>query len=112
MNRFLISALLLTLGLAGPATATRVMYQPEDAYELSLGEVSLPQRVGGSVIFKACPECKTVGLRVTTDTRYFVKGQEVTVGELAKLTEKLARTTNVTVFFNKESRFVNRLKIN
>ena len=111
MSRLLIATLLLTLGLAAPASATRVMYQPEDAYELSLGEVSLPQRVGGSVIFKPCPECKTVGLRVTTDTRYFVAGQQVTVGELAKAVEKLERTTNVTVFFDKETRFVNRLKI-
>ena len=111
MSRLLITTVLFTLGLAGPASATRVMYQPEDAYELSLGEVSLPERVGGSVIFKACAECKTVGLRVTRDTRYFVGGLEVTVDELAKLTAKLARTTNVTVFFDKESRFVNRLAI-
>jgi len=112
MHRLLLAALFLTLGLATSASATRVMQQPEDAYELSLGEVSLPQRVGGSVIFKPCPTCKTVGLRVTGDTRYFVAGEEVTVAELATLTAKLSRTANVTVFFDKESRFVNRLKIN
>ncbi len=111
MSRLLITALLVTLGLAGPASATRVMYQPEDAYELSLGEVSLPQRVGGSVIFKPCAACKTVGLRVTRDTRYYVGGEEVTVADLATLTAKLARDTNVTVFFDKESGFVNRLAI-
>ena len=110
-QRFLI-ALLVLLALASPAHATRVMEQPEDAYELSLGQVSLPQRVGASIIFKPCPECKTVGLRVTAATRYFVSGQEVTIDLLAEATEKLDRDTNVAVFFDKDSKFVNRLKIN
>jgi hypothetical protein len=112
MSPRVITALLVTLALAGQAHATRVMQQPEEAYELSLGQVSLPQRVGGSVIFKPCPDCQTVGLRVTAATRYFVSGQEVTVDALAKATENLASTTHVAVFFDKASKFVNRLKIN
>ncbi len=112
MSQRVITALLLLLAVAGQASATRVMQQPEEAYELLLGQVSLPQRVGGSVIFKPCPDCQTVGLPVTAATRYFVSDQEVTLDALAEATNNLARTTNVAVFFDKASKFVNRLKIN
>ena len=112
MSRFLVTALLLTLALAGPAPATRVINQPEDAYELSLGEVSLPQRVGGSLTFKLCPVCNTIGLRVTANTRYFLSAEEVPVEDLAALAAQLDRSTSITVFYDKESGFVNRLKIN
>ena len=111
MNRLLITALALAIGLTGPAFATRTMHQPEDAYELSLGQVSLPQRIGASVTFKPCPDCQTIGLPVTADTRYFVSGQPVALGDLAELVAGLSRATDVVVFFDTESRLVNRLAI-
>ena len=111
MRRILLTAFLIALGLTGPASATRVLYQPEDAYELSLGDVGMPKHVGDAVIFKPCPECKAVGLRVTAETRYFVSGQQVALEELAELAAALGRSTHVAVFFDKESRLVNRITI-
>lgn len=66
------------------AAALRVLEQPEDAYELKLGEVSLPDRSGGSVIFKACDDCRTTALRVTNTTTYEVDGQAVDLAAFKK----------------------------
>ena len=51
MSRLLIITLLATLGLAGPASATRVMYQPEEAYELSQATNNFPEICG-----RICPQ--------------------------------------------------------
>lgn len=101
--------------LANVAQATRVIAQNEDAYELSLGEVSLPSSEAGTVIFKACDDCKTQSMRVTATTIYQVDGRTVTLEDLTKAAEDLRKRdggtskTIVYVFYDIKSRRVNRL---
>ena len=108
---------MFALSSAVNAAAVRVMEQPEDAHELRLGEVSLPGNAGGSVIFKACSECRTTALRVNEATVYEVDGQLVdlkTFNELAKAFRGRRGggvDTAVYVFFNVDSRMVTRLAL-
>lgn len=97
------------------AQATRIIAQDEDAYELALGEVSLPGSEAGTVIFKACGDCKTQSMRVTGTTIYQVDGQTVTLKDFTLAAEDFrnrqggASRTIVYVFFDTKSRRVNRL---
>ena len=72
MKHALFATLIVLAGSLSTAWAYRVIEQPEDAYELMLGEVSLPRGVAGTVIFKPCAECTTTSLRVTSETAYFI----------------------------------------
>ena len=74
MNRAIFATLVLVLGTISSAWAARTIEQVEDAYELVLGEVSLPQRVTGTVSFRTCPTCTRTALRVTNETTYVVNG--------------------------------------
>ena len=100
---------------ASVAQGTRIIAQEEDAYELALGEVSLPSSGTGTVVFKACADCKTQSMRVTATTIYQVDEQTVTLQELTKAAEDLRKRQGATsktivyVFFDIKSRRVNRL---
>jgi hypothetical protein len=106
----------LLLGSLGSAWGYRVLEQQEDAYELPLVEVLLPGSEAGSVIFKACEDCRTTALRVGAATRYFVNGVEVELAELLRLAEDARQSAGadsaaVYLFFDIESQRVNRLRL-
>ena len=115
MNRAIFMALVLLLGSISSAWAYRIMEQSENAYELVLGEVSLPRSVTGSVIFKACPECMTDSLRVTSATTYFVNGAPLELANFLKAAAAIRamnggnQNAAVYVFLDIESQQVNRL---
>ena len=117
MNRALFATLTLLLGSISSAWAYRVIEQTEDAYELVLGEVSLPRGESSSVIFKPCPACTITSLRVTSATTYFVNGVPLAFPDFLEAVEAIRRisrgnwNTAVYVFFDIESRRVNRLEI-
>ncbi len=117
MNRALFVALTLLLGSISSAWAYRVIEQTEDAYELVLGEVSLPRGESSSVIFKPCPACTITSLRVTRATTYFVNGVPLTFPDFLEAVEAIRRisrgslNTAVYIFFDIESRRVNRLRV-
>ncbi len=117
MNRALIVALALVLSSLSSAWAYRVIEQTEDAYELVLGEISLPLGQTGSVIFRPCPACTITSLRVTRATTYFVNGAPLEFPDFLEAVEAIRRisrgsqNTAVYVFFDIESRRINRLKI-
>ena len=117
MTRVITLVFLFALTSVANAAAVRVMEQPEDAYELMLGEVSLPGSVGGSVIFKACSECRTTALRVTDTTVYEVDGQLVDLKTFREAAKQFrgkrggAIDTAVYVFFAVDSRLVTRLAL-
>ena len=91
------------------------MEQPEDAYELRLAEVSLPGSLDGSVIFRACSDCRTTALRITQTTLFEVDGQRVDLKSLNEAAKALrgrrgeGAGTAVYIFFNIDSRLVTRL---
>ncbi len=55
---------------AAPATAGAE--NVENAYESTVGGVSLPAGPGGTLMVRECDRCKPVSLRVVSDTRYIV----------------------------------------
>ncbi len=115
MNRAIFALMAVLLGGISSAWAVRVLEQPEDAYELALGDVSLPSGVTGSVRFRECPACRTISLRVTNATTYFVNGTRLEFPDFLEAAEAIRQMdhgndrTAVYVFFDVESRRVNRL---
>ena len=117
MNRAIFAMMAVLLGGISSAWAVRVMEQPEDAYELVLGDVSLPSGVPGSVRFRACPTCGTTSLRVTSATTYFVNGTRLEFPDFSEIAVAIRQmdggndNTAVYVFFDIESQRVNRLAL-
>lgn len=111
----LIAALLLGVSLS--AGASTIIDQPQEAYELGLGDVTLPSSSGGNVIFKECEECRTQSLRVTSATVYVLDEQLMNLGGLrravADLTAARGGTKGIAVylFYNKDSKRVERLVV-
>ena len=117
MNRALIATLIVLASSLSSAWAYRVIEQPEDAYELMLGEVSLPRAVTGTVIFKPCEECNTASLRVTSETAYFINGTVFELPDFLDAAEEIRRldggnqNTAVYVFFDVASKRVTRIAL-
>ncbi len=117
MNYAIFATLALLLGGISSAWAYRVIEQTEDAYELVLGEVSLPRGDTGTVIFKPCPTCTTTSMRVTRATTYFVNGAPLAFPDFLEAAEAIRRmsrgsqNTAVYLFFDIESRRINRLAV-
>ena len=115
MNRLIFATLIFLLGSLSSAWAYRVIEQAEDAYELVLGEVSLPARATGSIIFNPCPDCTTTSLRVSRATSYVVNGVSLEFPDFIEAAEVIrdmdggSQNTAVYVFFDVESKRVNRL---
>ena len=117
MNREILTKLILLLGSVSSAWAYRVLEQSEDAYELMLGEVSLPRGAAGTVIFKPCADCNTTALRVSAQTTYAVNGAAFELADFLELADEIRQQdggnseTAVYIFFDIESKRVNRLHL-
>jgi hypothetical protein len=117
MNRAIFATCILMLSSISSAWAYRVMEQMEDAYELVLGEVILPRGVSSSLIIRPCSDCMTTSLRVNRATTYFVNGATMEFPDFIKAAEAIRdmdggnQNTAVYVFFDIESRQVNRLML-
>lgn len=66
-----------------PSWGYRVVEQIEEAYELSIGELELPDRVSGSVTFRPCDTCSIISLRLQTSSRFRIDGTELDFTEFA-----------------------------
>jgi len=111
---------LIAIGLvtmASSAWAYRIIEQPEDAYELTLGMVRLPASERAAVVFRACEDCRTTSMRVTADTRYFANGAPITLKELNDIAADLLATaagrndTLIYIYYDVASLRINRLAI-
>ena len=117
MNRAIFATCILMLSSISSAWAYRVMEQVEDAYELVLGEVILPRGVSSSLIIRPCSDCMTTSLRVNRETAYFVNGATMEFPDFIKAAEAIRdmddgnQNTAVYVFFDIESRQINRLML-
>ena len=115
MIRPIIVSLALAAATASPAWAYRVLEQLEQAYELQLGQVRLPDRSTGSVIFTACDSCRTMSLRVTEGTVYSIDETLVDLADLRRRADSLLATIDgskragVFVFYDPASLRVTRL---
>jgi len=68
--KLFITATLLGLSLQAAADFTTI----EQAYEVALSEVRLPQSESGTLAFRKCDTCDFVTKRVTPETRYELNG--------------------------------------
>ncbi len=117
MNRAIIAIMVLLLGGISSAWAYRVIEQTEDAYELGLNEVLLPLAVTGSVTFNPCPTCPTDSFHVPPATTYSVNGTPLEFKDFLEAVQAIRKmdggnqNTAVYLFFDIESRRVNRLHV-
>lgn len=117
MTRALIITIALLIGSLSSAWAYHVIEQIEDAYELSLGLVTLPTNSDGSVIFTACESCRTTSLRVTDATRYLVNGSQAELSQINEIAGTLRGSargreeTAVIVFYDPRSLRVTRISL-
>jgi len=105
----------LALTTATNSWAYRVLEQIEDAYELTLDQVTLPSRETGSVSFQACESCPTTFLSVTTATKYQRNGEQMNLSDFVAVANELGtlnsdiRPVLIYVFINIESKRVTRI---
>jgi hypothetical protein len=117
MVRTLVLLVIALSTVASSAWAYRILEQPEEAYELSLGYVQLPADARGTVIFTACDGCRTMTLRVSEATQYFVNRVAIELEDLRDIADDLRASangrekTNVYIYYDKASLRVNRLAL-
>ncbi len=104
------AALLLALVTGQAAARTENL---ENAYESTIGGVSLPAGLGGTLQVRECDRCKPVSLRVAATTRYFVgtpASPPVALAEFRKATADPRHARNLlTVFYDLKTNTVTRV---
>jgi hypothetical protein len=101
----------IILGLALPVAADFVQIQ--EAHEVRLSELRLPQNEHGTVAFKPCGECPYMVKRVTENTQWVFDGKSLPLGKFRIALTRLADhdTTPVTVLHHLENDRVTRVSV-
>jgi hypothetical protein len=101
-----IALVLIALSFSAAADFTTLV----EAYEVSSGDMRLPQNTGGTLSFKQCAECESQTLLVNSSTRYLIDGRDV---ELSEFKERMAgvRDETVTVLHDLESNTISAVKV-
>jgi hypothetical protein len=108
-----ISIVLATALLFASAGTKGALKAIEQAYELSLSQVSLPSSVPAGLLIRPCAGCKPETLRITGDTRFFI-GPATAPVSLADVRKAASNATDrrhslVFVYYDPKSRNVRRL---
>jgi hypothetical protein len=117
MTAHKILATFALLALFGTAHAARVLEQPEQGYELSLEQLTLPSSAGGGVTMKRCDECSYSTHILTSATQYYVNGQILPFDEFKQIADELRgnrralETTLAGLFIDVETGRVTRLTL-
>ncbi len=105
----------LTLGLALAVTmpATAQITTVQLAHEVALATVRLPASESGTLAYKSCAECPTTTARVTSDTRWLVNNQAVSLQDFLSAIESRADRNKdyVTVRHHLEKDLITRVSI-
>jgi hypothetical protein len=108
-RRILLAATLL-LSLGSSHAALRAI---EQAWELPLAAVTMPFGASGQLVVRRCPGCRVETLRVTADTRYFVRPgrQSVALADLRRAAKASARRRGAMAFiyYEPKSRIARRV---
>lgn len=108
--KILVTTLLLSLALPAAADSTIV----QDAFEVALSDLRLPQHESGTIAFKECRSCDFVTRRVGADTRYSLNGKSVKLSHfraaLARVTERSSEA--ITVIHHLERNQVTAVLVN
>jgi hypothetical protein len=101
----------IILGLALPVAADFVQIQ--EAHEVQLSELRLPQSSHGTVAFKPCSDCPYMVKRVTAETQWILDGKSMKLEKfrrgVADLTER--DNTAVTVLHHLENDRVTKVSV-
>ena len=105
----MFGALLLLAGSAADGTLRAI----EEAYELSLSQVMLPGSETATLLVRPCTGCESEALRVTAETRYFIRPATTPVSlEAARKAASKAtghRQASIYVYYDPKTRTVRRL---
>jgi hypothetical protein len=104
MTAHRILATVALLAVVSTAQAARILEQPEEGYELTLAQVTLPSTASGGVAMKRCDDCAYSTHVLTSSTQYFVNGQVLSFDEFKRIADDLradrvARETALTGLF-------------
>src|SRR5262245_10710065 len=89
MTAHKIFATVALLAMLGTAQAARVIEQPEEGYELSLTQLTLPSTASGGVTMKLCDDCAYSTHVLTSSTQFFVNGQIQPYDEFKRIADEL-----------------------
>ncbi|HVY80756.1 MAG TPA: hypothetical protein VG994_07235 [Steroidobacteraceae bacterium] len=71
-------------------------FAKHNAVETSLNDVVLPSTAGGTLVLRPCETCAPTSIRVTSQSRYFIGGNEVTLQELVAESQRRAMSLVVS----------------
>ena len=91
--KVLIAATLLVLSL--PVAADFVQIQ--EAHEVQLPHLRLPQNEVGTIAFKPCPECPYMVKRVNGDTEWILDGKKMSLRKFRRGVRQLTKRDNTAV---------------
>jgi hypothetical protein len=99
-----ILATVTLLAMFGTAQAARVLEQPEEGYELSLEQLTLPSTTSGGVAMKRCDGCAYSTHVLTNSTKFSVNGQVLPFDEFKRIADglradRVARETALVCLF-------------
>lgn len=100
--RIFIAALILALALPAAAGFRTI----QQAYEVELVNLRLPQSESGTLGFKTCPGCDYVTKRISADTRFVLNGRSMSLQKfrrgLARVKERNNRYVTVVHHLEKD----------
>jgi hypothetical protein len=100
----------ITLGLALPVAADFVQIQ--EAHEVRLSELRLPQNEAGTVAFKPCGDCPYMVKRVNQETQWVLDGKSMPLAKFRRALLSLDRdSTPVTVLHHLENDRVTKVSV-
>ncbi len=107
--KVLIAAILF--GLALPAAAEYKVIQ--EAHEVRLADLRLPQNETGTVGFKPCDDCSFLVKRVNGNTEWVLDGQKLSLEKFKRNLRRIAdrENTPVTVLHHLEDDRVTRVTV-
>ena len=87
----LIAATALSLAL--PAAAQ--MHTVSESYELTLGDLLVPQAEGGTLSFRFCGSCPLKTKRTTANTQWIVNGRSLTLADFRLEVARMPNHSNI-----------------
>ena len=102
--KFKVLIAAIVLGVALPAAAD--FRTVAEAYEVSLGDLRVPQSESGTVSFKTCDECAYQLKRVVENTEWILNGRRLPLDKfrrgLASITDRDAAAVTVLHHLEKD----------
>jgi hypothetical protein len=89
MTTHKIVATVALLAAFASAHAQRVLEQPEEGYELTLAQLTLPSTASGGVTMKRCDDCPYSTHVLTASTRFEVNGRMLPFLEFKQIVDEL-----------------------